>query len=100
MALSVKNPVATLSPNDKNLIPLVIFVALAFSFSAGTTVAVFLLVPAIHDSVVMAISEGGKIFIGVVIFPAGILSLVATLWVIRMRWASTSGKPTETTGKG
>ena len=68
--------------NAKNLAPRVIFVALSFAVTVGVTVALFLLVPAIHDSLTMAISEGGRIFIGVVIFPAVILSLIATWWAI------------------
>lgn len=44
------------------------------------------LIPAVNDAVKEALAEGGAVFVGVVIVPAGILAAFTTVLAIRALW--------------
>ena len=74
------------SSGDKHLVRRVIFVCLSMALIMGITGVVFFLIPAVNDAVKEALAEGGAVFVGVVIVPAGILAAVTTVWAIRALW--------------
>ncbi len=85
MALTVPSLRTTLNGKHRTA-GRVAFVAVYLAFVMGTTVAVFLFVPLVRNSVELALAEGGAVFVWAVIVPSGIFSLVITVWAIRILW--------------
>lgn len=73
----------------------VAFVVLPLAFAMGITVAVFLFVPPVRNSIELALEEGGVVFVAAVIVPSGIFSLITTGLAIRILWRISEGVPSE-----
>ena len=74
------------SKGDKHIVRRVVFVCLSMALIMGITGVVFFLIPAVNDAVKEALAEGGAVFVGVVIVPAGILAAITTVLAIRALW--------------
>ena len=73
----------------------VVFVVASLVLISGITAAFFLLIPTVNNSVKLALSEGGAVFVAVAIVPAGILSLITTVLGVRLLWRVSEGSPAE-----
>lgn len=92
MALTMPRLMPT--PNGKyHTVWRVAFVAALPVFAIGITVAVFLFVPFVRDSVELALDEGGFVFVAAVIVPSGIFSLITTGLAIKILWRVSEGVP-------
>ena len=69
----------------------VTFVALSLLLASILTAIVFLFIPAVNDSVKLALDEGGVVFVLAVIVPSGILAAITTAWGIVVLWRATDG---------
>lgn len=94
MALTLPGPLPALNGKHHTAWRLV-FTAAFIALSSGITAAFFLLVPTANNSVRLALDEGGWVFVGAVIVPSGIFSLITLAWGLRIVWRSTEGIPAE-----
>ena len=90
MALTVPNPIPALNGKYRTAWR-VIFVVFSLALTSGITAVVFFFIPAVNDSVKLALREGGIIFVAAVIVPSGIFSAITTVWGIIILWKASEG---------